>query len=79
MKEPQPIDFAQEFISKQWCQHNIRQPMCVECLAALLKSYGGAHVQPVAVRLAELLQLVDPTDPKIAEFLRKHGLRARKG
>jgi hypothetical protein len=74
MPEPTPIDFAREFIAGMWCRHNIRQPMCADCLAGLLKSYGRSQAQPLQAKLTELLSLVDPNDPEIANFLTKHGL-----
>lgn len=74
MADPTPTDFANEFIAKQWCQHDIRQFQCSKCLAGLLKSYGRAQAQPLEAKLAELLSLVDPSDPEIGSFLAKHGL-----
>jgi hypothetical protein len=74
VSEPTPLDFARGFISKQWCQHNIRQSQCSKCLAGLLKSYGRAQAQPLEAKLAELLSLVDSNDPEISRFLKKHNL-----
>jgi hypothetical protein len=74
MSEPTPLIFAQEFIANLWCQHNIRQPLCADCLAGLLKSYGRSQTQPLEARFAELLSLVDSNDPEIGSFLAKHGL-----
>ncbi len=74
MLEPAPINFAQEFIAGMWCRHNIRQPMCADCLAGLLRSYGRSQAQPLEAKLTELLSLVDSNDPEIGSFLAKHGL-----
>ena len=74
MPEPTPTDFVNEFLSKQWCQHGIRQPLCPKCLAGLLTSYGRSQTQPIEAKFAELLQLIDPKDPEIGSFLVKHGI-----
>jgi hypothetical protein len=72
--EPTAVDYAQEFIAKQWCQHDIRQPLCGKCLGGLLRSYGRSQLQPVEAQFAELLSIVDQDDPTVLAFLKKHGL-----